>query len=396
MSKSSEKSASFIASTPSPPQEPKTPFDEPEISIPEFHPAEEHQSPSQLNLLEAAEEPKLRFWGEAPPLAIQEPNLDISHIPSSNLREEYPSYTPLEPSPIPVYVPSRFNRFRPVLSSINPLSFFIFLVILFRTLTALYCLCSLIHSTFASMAVRFTEDESKMTLVVIATLLLGFKATSAFSIPWTKSPQGPVITTLIMLLVLKTFDQPIIEVMLSNNCELSFIIARLYFSILLLSNIGLMGGSLLLILLIKLKRFVVRREVRIPLIEARREPDFRSIFLQKVKPKFHFSASRAPLDSRSLTDFKPSRKLEAKVAKSVNFELVSPVLHDLEDQRVYEKKEICASCESPLEEGDLVIQIPQCGHKSHSKCLSNWLRKERKCPECKLDLEQFFRLNQPF
>ena len=56
----------------------------------------------------------------------------------------------------------------------------------------------------------------------------------------------------------------------------------------------------------------------------------------------------------------------------------------------------CCCCRKEVGLKGVVVELPGCGGRVHSDCLAKWLRKCKRCPECKEDLEEFFRLNEPF
>lgn len=56
----------------------------------------------------------------------------------------------------------------------------------------------------------------------------------------------------------------------------------------------------------------------------------------------------------------------------------------------------CCCCRKEVGLNGVAVELPGCGGRVHSDCLAKWLRKSKRCPECKEDLEEFFRLNEPF
>ena len=47
----------------------------------------------------------------------------------------------------------------------------------------------------------------------------------------------------------------------------------------------------------------------------------------------------------------------------------------------------CTICLNDYEKGDMVKEIPNCGHIFHSECLNEWLLRRFKCPNCNLTIK---------
>lgn len=47
------------------------------------------------------------------------------------------------------------------------------------------------------------------------------------------------------------------------------------------------------------------------------------------------------------------------------------------------KYEECVICLEPYKQGEILIELPVCGHIFHEDCIIGWLGKQSKCPTCK-------------
>ena len=46
------------------------------------------------------------------------------------------------------------------------------------------------------------------------------------------------------------------------------------------------------------------------------------------------------------------------------------------------KEESCSICFDDFERGEKVKELQTCNHAYHSKCLNEWLSREKRCPVC--------------
>lgn len=49
----------------------------------------------------------------------------------------------------------------------------------------------------------------------------------------------------------------------------------------------------------------------------------------------------------------------------------------------------CAVCLGAVKEGEMVRQLPDCGHMYHVECIDRWLAAHRTCPLCRSELDPF-------
>lgn len=60
---------------------------------------------------------------------------------------------------------------------------------------------------------------------------------------------------------------------------------------------------------------------------------------------------------------------------------------DLDLQRKF-KYEQCTICLSDFEKGERVRVVPSCKHTFHEACLTEWLQKRFRCPNCNLEISE--------
>ena len=49
--------------------------------------------------------------------------------------------------------------------------------------------------------------------------------------------------------------------------------------------------------------------------------------------------------------------------------------------------QLCLICHDDIEEGQMVIEIPECAHSMHEDCLIEWLKKNPSCPHCRSKIQ---------
>jgi len=48
----------------------------------------------------------------------------------------------------------------------------------------------------------------------------------------------------------------------------------------------------------------------------------------------------------------------------------------------------CSVCMDPFDEGDIIRELPVCGHRFHMECVDEWLALHPNCPICRMDTRQ--------
>lgn len=50
---------------------------------------------------------------------------------------------------------------------------------------------------------------------------------------------------------------------------------------------------------------------------------------------------------------------------------------------------VCSICYNQFEKDEKILQLP-CKHIFHKECIKPWLKKNKKCPNCRNDIESHF------
>jgi hypothetical protein len=59
--------------------------------------------------------------------------------------------------------------------------------------------------------------------------------------------------------------------------------------------------------------------------------------------------------------------------------------NDIEDEENYMNDKNCIICYEEINDESFITDLPECHHMYHYKCISEWFKRESKCPLCKID-----------
>ena len=124
---------------------------------------------------------------------------------------------------------------------------------------------------------------------------------------------------------------------------------------------------------------------------------FKKKYLKKLKGNFYKEKLKEDIEMKSCLlqdDFIKSdeiEKIEKAISCNLNLKLKKTKIEDYEKKKFEDSENICSICFSQFNDLAYVLELPECKHVFHFKCVVSWLETNPSCPCCRSDLLGYFR-----
>ena len=276
----------------------------------------------------------------------------------------------------------------------------------------------------------YNNSESKIMLFTIIFILIGIQNCSIAFYPWIKNLRILVYITFIILMVFTSLkDSQTLMFIGNESADKDFIykVSEFLFYFILLPNLTSIIMFCVLVVILVFFFLIMNVLARLGLVRFRfnfaenpRDINaiiFKKKYLKKLKGSFYKEKLAEDIEMKSLLedkfvnsdDYEQIRKAlsEDLNLKEENFEelhnktFIKKNFEDFdksfakiknfdETKKFEDSEHLCSICFSKFNNLSYVLELPECKHIFHFKCIVSWLETHPNCPCCRSDLLVYF------